>query len=36
VEVNVPPGMSSEDFLESMRRIDGVKYARLKPRPSLE
>ncbi len=36
VEVNVPPEMSSEDFLESMRRIDGVKYARLKPRPSLE
>jgi len=30
VEVNVPPDMSSDDFLQSMRQIEGVKFARLK------
>ena len=31
VEVNVPLHMNSEDFLRSMRKIEGVEYAELSP-----
>ena len=31
VEVNVPLHMSSQDYLRSMRKIEGVEYAQLSP-----